>query len=443
MVNFGILVASRTNCSLISNISQRCITSLSQIPSAPPDRILGLTEKFNKDENKNKVNLTVGIYKDEWGQVTTFPSVARAQKIVEMDMFLNKDLSYLPITGSPEYKSNVLKFLFEESVPDYGPQLLQDDRISFIQTLSGTGAIAVTAKLISTFLSKTVWIPDPSWANHSNIFQKNGFTNIQAYSYYKNGDITVEKWLAQLRDNVKNRPAEESQCIVLHACCHNPTGFDPTYQQWGEIMDTIHELDMIPIIDMAYQGLESGSPAKDAYLLRLCLDESRYKSWKHGIFLCQSFAKNMGLYGERVGSLSVVLPKYLPDMKEKVNSQLKTIVRSLYSSPPGYGSKVASLVLSTPTLKEQWYKDVSSMVNRLYSVRYSMYDRLSWPGLIDSEHQHGMFYFTNLSEKQVELLRCKYAIYLTLDGRLSLSGINKSNIEYVCNAFNEVSKTTL
>lgn len=210
-------------------------------------------------------------------------------------------------------------------------------------------------------------------------------------------------------------------------------------------MDTIYELGMIPIIDMAYQGLESGKLIDDAYLLRLCLDTSRYRSWDNGLYLCQSFAKNMGLYGERVGSLSIVAPEHVPGVKEVLDSQLKQIIRSMYSSPPGYGSRVAKLVLSNDKLKYQWYSDVETMVNRLKSVREMIHERLQWEEIVNFEQQHGMFYFTKLGPDIVKKLREQYSIYLTNDGRMSLSGVNKSNVDYLCNSIKAVtsSKTLL
>ncbi|QLQ78154.1 hypothetical protein HG537_0A04010 [Torulaspora globosa] len=416
------------------------VSGIEAIPRAAPDRILGLTEQFANDLCKNKVNLTVGVYKDSWGQVTTLPSVALAQRQIDADVELNTDLSYLPITGCPEYSASVLRFLFGESSPGYGPRLLREDRVSFAQTLSGTGALAVASKLLALFLAETVWIPQPSWPNHWNVFRSNGFADIRSYPYFRDGRLVVDEWLDMLRAQVRSTGARR-HAIVLHACCHNPTGADPTRDEWRKILDTIHELQMIPVIDMAYQGLESGNPPRDAYVLRMCLDESRYECWPNGLFVCQSFAKNMGLYGERVGSLSVVVPPNESGTRERVDSQLKQIVRSAYSSPPGYGSRVATLVLSKPSLRMQWYKDVAFMVGRLNQVRRDMHELLGWPGLTNFEQQHGMFYYTGLSSKQVDLLRSKYSVYMTSDGRLSLSGVNDQNIEYVCKALKAVTRT--
>lgn len=429
-------------------------SSLSRVPRAPPDKVLGLSEHFKKVKNANKIDLTVGIYKDGWGKVTTFPSVAKAQKLIESHLELNKNLSYLPITGSKEFQENVMNFLFKESCPQFGPFYLAHDRISFVQTLSGTGALAVAAKFLALFISRDIWIPDPSWANHKNIFQNNGFENIHRYSYYKDGQIDIDGWIKQLKTFAYNNRVENNRnppCIILHACCHNPTGLDPTKEQWKEIIDTIYELKMVPIIDMAYQGLESGNLLKDAYLLRLCLNVDRYPNWSNGVFLCQSFAKNMGLYGERVGSLSVITPatanngnfnplQQKSPLQQNIDSQLKKIVRGMYSSPPGYGSRVVNVVLSDFKLKQQWFKDVDFMVQRLHHVRKEMFDRLGWPDLTNFAQQHGMFYYTRFSPKQVEILRNNYFVYLTGDGRLSLSGVNDSNVDYLCESLEAVSK---
>ncbi|KAL3239628.1 aspartate transaminase AAT1 [Nakaseomyces bracarensis] len=409
-------------------------STLTQVPMAPPDGVLGLVENYNMDENPNKINLTVGVYKDVWVQVTTFPSVAQAQKIIDMDGQMNTDLSYLPISGCEDFKKHTIDFLYRDGCPHDGPALIDEGRISFVQTLSGTGALAVTAKLISSFISTKIWIPKPSWPNHTNIFKKNGFTDIYNYSYYSEGQLTIDKWLQELRDIVSKDKSGIPNTIVLHACCHNPTGLDPTRKQWEQIIDVIHELKMVPIIDMAYQGLESGNLIDDAYLLRLCLDKSRYRTWPNGLYLCQSFAKNMGLYGERVGSLSIVTPDSIPKIKEILESQLKQIIRSMYSSPPGYGSRVAKLVLSNDKLKYQWYDDVRAMVARLKSVRTMISERLGWEDIINFEQQHGMFYYTNLNPGQVKILRDDFSVYLTNDGRMSLSGVNKSNVDYLCNS---------
>lgn len=412
-------------------------STLSQVPMAPPDGVLGLVETFNADENQNKINLTVGVYKDAWGQVTTFPSVAQAQKIIDIDEQMNTDLSYLPISGCEDFRKHTINFLYRDGCPQYGPALIDEGRISFVQTLSGTGALAVTAKLISSFISKKIWIPKPSWSNHTNIFKNNGFPQIYNYSYYNDGELTIDKWLGELREVVSKDNTGTPHCILLHACCHNPTGLDPTRKQWEKIIDTIHELKIIPIIDMAYQGLESGNLIDDAYLLRLCLDKSRYETWPNGLYLCQSFAKNMGLYGERVGSLSIVTPDNIPQIKEILESQLKQIIRSMYSSPPGYGSRVAKLVLSNDKLKYQWYEDVQAMVARLKSVRTMINERLNWDDITNFEQQHGMFYYTRLKPEQVKTLRDDYSVYLTNDGRMSLSGVNKSNVDYLCKSIKE------
>lgn len=426
------------------------LSLLNQIELAPPDKILGLTEAFNRDPNPDKVNLTVGIYKDNSGKVTTLPAIARAQRIIDHHDVLNRNLSYLPIKGGKDYADSVKNFLYDEScapsaksagyqnTPNYGKDLLANNRISFTQTLSGTGALAICAKFLSLFVSKKVFIPNFSWANHKNIFSSNGFKEFKNYSYYdaKTGQLTVDQWLKDLRAQVSADSSKEPSCIILHACCHNPTGLDPTREDWDKIIDTINELKMIPIIDMAYQGMESGDLIKDAYVLRKCIDPKYV--WDNGIFLCQSFAKNMGLYGERVGSLSIVSPSNAPPtVKEAVDSQLKRIIRSIYSSPPGYGSRVANLVLTDPELKQQWGKDVQNMVARLQGIRNDLAGNLDWSAVNDSQ-QHGMFFFTGFPLKTVQKLRDEYSIYLTDDGRLSLSGINDSNIEYVSDTFKTI-----
>lgn len=416
---------------------RRISTKLRGIPLTPPDKILGLSDAFKRDPHPKKVDLTAGIYKDDSGQVTTLRSVSQAQRILDEDKTLNKDLSYLPITGCKSFERNVLEFLFNQCGGPKGQELLSSNRVSFVQTLSGTGALAVASNFLSQFLTTDVWIPDPSWPNHDNIFERNGFQRVHKLPYYAEGGLVpIDKMIERLRNSVPK--STKPQCIILHACCHNPTGLDPTKEEWVELIDAIHEMQLIPVIDMAYQGMESGDLVHDAHLLRLCLEDTKYQ-WPNGLFLCQSFAKNMGLYGERVGSLSIVIPQGTQnELKEKIDSQLKKIVRGLYSSPPGYGSRVVNMVLETPELRQQWYEDVKEMVERLNCVRAEMHKRLGWRSLLDAERQHGMFYFTNLNSSKVLELKETYSVYLTMDGRLSLSGINSSNIDYVCEALKHV-----
>ncbi|AAS50733.2 ABL038Wp [Eremothecium gossypii ATCC 10895] len=404
--------------------------ALGRVPEAMPDQILGLTERFNQDRNPHKVNLTVGIYKDDNGEVTSFPSVARAQRMVEGQR--GGRLAYLPIAGCPSYGARVSDFLYSECAPQ-GREFLASGCVSFMQTLSGTGALSLASLFLSNFISKTIWVPQPSWANHMNIFKLNGFEEVRRYRYYEDGAVDVDSWLAQLERAAADRPYP--QCILLHACCHNPTGVDPTREQWSRILSVINGLGMVPIVDMAYQGLESGDLRADAYLLRMCLEHR----WDNGLYVCHSFAKNMGLYGERVGSLSVVHPLGQFQAKAATDSQLKCIIRASYSSPPSYGSRVATTVLSVPEIKQQWHEDVHGMCNRLWSVRCMLHEKLRWPKLIDSTSQHGMFYYTGIGPDAVDTLREKYSVYLTKDGRLSLAGINTGNVDYVARALRNVS----
>ncbi|AMD18865.1 HBL037Wp [Eremothecium sinecaudum] len=403
---------------------------LSSIPRARPDSILGLLEEFNQDQHPMKIDLTAGVYMDNSGKNSPLTAVNQAQLLLEQSG-ANKSLSYLPITGCPSFTNNVLKFLYTESAPN-GKKFLDSDSISCIQTLGGTGALTLASVFLSSFVSDTLWLPQLTWANHCNVFSHNGFSDIRYYTYYEDGEVNVDGWCDQLRAVLTSKSArsDSPHSIVLHACCHNPTGMDPTIEQWSMIIPLINELGMVPIIDMAYQGLDSGNPDKDAYLLRLCLEYE----WPNGLYLCQSFAKNMGLYSARVGSLSIVHPIRFPESKTQVDSQLKRIVRSLYSSPPRYGSMIATTILTNKNLKQQWYMDVKAIRDRLWLVRNTLHERLNWPRLIDKNTQHGMFYYSGLSPKQVNTLRKECSVYVTEDGRISLSGINSRNVDYVCEA---------
>ena len=440
---------------LVNNV--RSISTLNNLPKEQKDPILGLASVIKADPNPNKVNLTVGIYKDDSGTTPIFSSVQQAISKIH-----NKSLAYLPILGSVQYTSLVKKFLFQESM-HVEPQQRYDDIVT-VQTFSGTGALAVCAHFLKTYTNKKILLPNITWGNHKNIYTKSGFEEIQPYRYYNKDapqSVDVEGMLADMekfaaKNSVSSSSSSSSSsfssssatgkglsprsCVLVHACCHNPTGLDPTPEQWDRIFAKIHELQLVPIVDMAYQGLTTGNLVEDVAFLGKHINKY---PWEHGFYLCQSFAKNLGLYGERIGSLSMVLPPNVTKpVRENIMLGLERVVRSQYSSPGIHGQEIVTHVLANKELKQQWFADVEKMHARINGIRKLLHEKLkhipNFANVYNEKTQHGMFYFSNLEKPQIAQLRELYSIYLTEDGRISLSGLNSKNMDYVCKAIEKV-----
>lgn len=405
------------------------------IPQAPPDPILGITEVFNKDNNPKKVNLSVGAYRDDRGKPFVLPSIKMASEILYHQ---EENKEYTGITGSSRYNALVQKFLFSNH--KYGGLLYNDGRIVTSQSISGTGALKIAGEFLKIWSpypdAKSIYIPNPTWANHVSIFTNSGLTP-KYYTYLdsKTRSINMDSLIKDLSN------AEMGSSVLLHACCHNPTGLDPTKEDWSKIITVIKERSLIPIIDIAYQGFQSSDLQKDLFLLEL-FNKEIYEGNLPTAIICQSFAKNMGLYGERIGSLSIITSS--ESISKKIDSQIKKIIRSIYSSPSIHGSKLVEIVLSNPKIYSQWEKDILTMSNRIKDMRYKLHSLLlsknsnmNWDHLI---RQNGMFCYTGLNEGHIQKLASKFSIYATMDGRFSISGINNGNIEYLANAIDEVTK---
>jgi len=398
--------------------SVRSVSVWAHIPAGPPDPILGVTEAFKADTSPNKINLGVGAYRDENGKPYVLPSVKKAEAILVTN---NVNKEYAPITGEAEFSKLAATLAYgEDSTP------LNENRIAATQSISGTGALRVGGAFIARHYPhenrKIIYIPKPSWGNHNPVFRDSGL-EVRGYRYFDKDTVGLD--FQGLKEDLKAAP---EQCIVLlHACAHNPTGVDPTPEQWKEISDIVKEKRLFPFFDMAYQGFASGSTSKDAFAVRHFVKEGQQ------IALAQSFAKNMGLYGERVGAFSLVTSS--PEERAKVESQIKIIVRPMYSNPPIHGARIVSTILSTPDLYRQWEQEVKGMADRIISMREKLYDSLTkdlgtpgnW-GHIKS--QIGMFSFTGLTQPQTKALAEKAHVYMTADGRISMAGLNANNIQY-------------
>ncbi|KAG9772227.1 Aspartate aminotransferase, mitochondrial [Exophiala dermatitidis] len=393
------------------------------VKEGPPDAILGITEAYKKDPFPEKINLGVGAYRDDNGKPYVLPSVkAGEEKVVSS----GHDKEYAGITGVPA-------FIKAAAVLAYGPDSkpIKEDRIAITQSISGTGALRIGGAFLQRHYpaAKAIYIPTPSWANHKAVFSDSGL-EVKQYKYYNKDTIGLD--FEGMVSDLKAAP--EGSIVLLHACAHNPTGIDPTPEQWRQISDVVKEKGHYPFFDMAYQGFASGDTDKDAYPVRLFVEQG------HGLALAQSFAKNMGLYGERVGAFSIVCES--AEEKKRVESQIKIIVRPLYSNPPIHGARIATEILSDPKLNKQWLGEVKGMADRIIKMRALLKKNLQELG---SKHnwdhitnQIGMFAYTGLTPEQMEKLAKEHSVYATKDGRISVAGITTGNVKRLAEAIYKV-----
>ena len=385
------------------------------------DPILSLVETFKQDERSNKVNLGIGVYYTDEGKLPLLDCV----KIVEDEIAAaHTPRAYLPMEGLAGYRKACQNLLFGEN-----SEAVSSGRVATIQTLGGSGALKVGADFLRKYFPKAkVYVSDPTWANHIGIFEGAGF-EVGAYPYYSknHGGVRFEK----MTEFLKGLP--EHDIVLLHPCCHNPTGVDLTPAQWDEVLDIIKNRKLIAFMDIAYQGLGDGLE-QDAYAIR------RAEQIGLSFFVSNSFSKNLSLYGERVGGLSAVCPD--KEQAELVYGQLKFTVRRIYSSPPSHGGHVVDKVMNTPELYKQWTEEVEVMRQRIAQMRTQLVAVLNEkvPGRDFSyfTKQRGMFSFTGLNPEQVDRLRNEFAVYLVKSGRMCVAGLNSKNIDYIANAFAEV-----
>ncbi|BEI81129.1 hypothetical protein CcaverHIS002_0202890 [Cutaneotrichosporon cavernicola] len=395
--------------------SNACIEFWRGVPMGPPDPILGVTEAFRRDTNKYKINVGVGAYRDENGKPYVLDSVRKAEDILHSQ---RSDKEYLPITGLNDFLGLAAKLAYG---PDSKP--LKENRIAVVQSISGTGALRIGMEFCSAFYPgvRAIYLPKPTWGAHPAIAEKAGLS-IRRYRYFdeKTMGLNFEGLKADLED------AFDGSIILLHACAQNPTGVDPTPEQWKEIEEIIRRKQHLPFFDMAYQGFASGDVDVDAFALRYFVEKG------HQVALCQSFAKNLGLYGERAGTFSMITSS--PEERERVVSQLKRVIRPLYSSPPLHPAQLVATILGDPALYAQWLGEVKKMADRIIDMRHKLYNRLielqtpgSWEHI---KSQIGMFSFTGLTPEQVDILGKYASIWMTRDGRISMAGLNDHNLEY-------------
>ncbi len=380
------------------------------------DPILSLVEKFMADPRSHKVNLSIGIYFDEQGRLPVLDSVRAAEVERAKEA---KPRGYLPMEGLAEYRQGVQHLLF-----GHDQQLLK--RIATIQTLGGSGALKIGADFIKKwFPTSKVYVSNPTWDNHKSIFEGAGF-EVGTYPYYDSEKIDIK--FDEMIAFFKTLP--ENTVLILHPCCHNPTGVDLSHEQWDQVLEIIKTQKLIPFMDIAYQGF-GDNLEKDAYAIRKAVEMGL------SLFVSNSFSKNLSLYGERVGGLSVVCPT--EDECRLVFGQLKAGVRRVYSSPPAHGGYITAAVMNTPELFAKWDSEVAQMRDRIKAMRQKLYEALSskLPGRNFDYFikQRGMFSYTGLNPEQVQRLQDEFAVYLVGSGRMCVAGLNESNIDYVAEAF--------
>ncbi len=393
------------------------------IHPAPPDAILGLSEAFRQEPNPKKINLSVGVYQDNTGKTPILESVHKAGQLV---LERQKSMSYLPIPGSPAYAAAVQQLLFGK-----GHEVEASGRAATSHTPGGTGALRVAADFIHQQMPKaTVWLTQPTWPNHPQIFAAAGVPT-KNFPYFdpKTNSLAFEEAIAA----IQKMPAGD--VIMLHGCCHNPTGIDPTPEQWKKLADAVHERGLLPLLDFAYQGFAEGI-AEDAAGLKAFARPGAE------LIVCSSFSKNFGLYCERVGALTVVAKD--KNAANAVQSQVKVCIRANYSNPPAHGAELVITVLSEPELRQLWEKEVAGMRGRINGMRELLVKTLKAKGVPGDysfiTRQRGMFSFSGLTPPQVEALKTKHAIYIVGSGRINVAGITDQNIGPLCDAIAEVVK---
>jgi len=391
------------------------------VEMAPRDPILGLNEQFNADTNPAKVNLGVGVYTDENGKLPLLACVKAAEAQLNEAA---RARGYLPIDGIAAYDKAVQGLVFGEGSP-----LLAAGRVATVQALGGTGGLKVGADFLKRLNpGAKVLISDPSWENHRALFTNAGFT-VETYPYYdadKKG-VNFEAMLACLS------AAAAGTVVVLHACCHNPTGYDISAAQWEQVIAAAKARGLVAFLDMAYQGFGDGI-AEDGAVI------SQFVAAGIDFFVSTSFSKSFSLYGERVGALSVVCES--KEETARVLSQLKIVIRTNYSNPPTHGAQVVATVLTTPTLRAQWEAELAGMRDRIKAMRVALVARLKAAGVTSDVSfittQRGMFSYSGLSKPQMERLRSEFGVYGVDSGRICVAALNEKNIGYVTESIAKV-----
>ena len=402
---------------------QKPTSAWSIIKPVPGDPILGVNVEYNKDTNPNKVNLSIGAYKDDQGNPYTLKCVQKAVDKYDEDKVNHE---YLPIGGSPEFVNHAINLAYKSDFK-------YKNNLAAVQTLSGSGALRIGDRFLFDFYPyhKKIYFSKPTWGNHLAV-AKCARLEIGEYRYYdpKTLDVDFEGMVEDLEK------LEEHSIVLLHACAHNPTGVDLNHEQWQKVLEIVKKKKILPFFDMAYQGFATGDVEEDAYALRLFANEGM------DLLLAQSFSKNMGLYGERIGCLSVLTQN--EEQKIAVKTNLERIIRSEYSNPPKFGAMIVNYVMGDVELRKEWDEEITMMGHRIRDMRELLKKKLeetgskrNWDSIT---RQKGMFSYTGFTPEQCDRLKNEFHIYCIRNGRISIPGLNPGNVEYVAKAFHEITK---
>lgn len=391
------------------------------IKAAPADPILGLGEAFKAETRSNKINLGIGVYKDDKGDTPIMAAVKQAeQRLFDIEMTKN----YLSIDGVAEFNARTKELLF-----GVDSEIVKQNRARTVQSLGGTGALRIAAEFVKRQTkAQNVWISTPTWPNHNAIFNAVGMT-IREYRYYdaEHKALDWDNLIADLSH------AGEGDVVLLHGCCHNPTGIDPTAAQWKQLAEMSAQKGWLPLFDFAYQGLANGLE-EDAVGLRT------FAANHKELLVASSYSKNFGLYSERVGAFTLVAENEAVSFTAL--TQVKAIIRTLYSNPASHGAATVSIVLDDPKLRAEWEAELTEMRERIKKMRHKFVDLLKEYGAQQDFsfiiEQNGMFSFSGLTAEQVDRLKDEFAIYAVRSGRINVAGITEENIRYLCESITKV-----
>lgn len=394
-------------------------STLSPLPSDP---IFGLTTLFQQDPHPKKVNLSIGVYTNEVGKTVVFDAITQVQNQLHQE---NLKLDYQPIEGNALLIDETLKLVMGDNLCN-----LPRERFFGAQAIGGTGALRIGAEFLSQTSEKNVYVSDPTWPIHHLVFQHAGM-NVHTYPYYNSAEHKLS--FGEMKDSIKRM--SPGSVIVLHACCHNPTGVDPSEEEWKELSTLILQQKVFPFFDLAYQGFGKGI-IEDVFPIHQFIRDG------HELFIACSFSKNFGLYGER-GGCFLALTKD-PSISKTLGTHIKPVIRGLYSNPPLTAGRLVSRVLSNPTLRKSWLEELAKMRQRIESTRTTFIELLSQrvprSDFSYLSHQNGMFSIMGITKPLVERLRKEYGIYLPDNGRISIPGLNPQNIEYAADSIAKVFK---
>ncbi|MBL4900308.1 MAG: aspartate/tyrosine/aromatic aminotransferase [Colwellia sp.] len=390
------------------------------LQALPADPILGLIAKYREDTNPKKIDLGVGVYKNEAGDTTVLSCVKKAERY-RTDTETSK--VYISPTGSALFNEEMSKLIFGHH------KVLLENRTRTFSTPGGTGALRVAAEFINSCKAgATIWVSNPTWANHNAVFEAAGLT-IKTYPYYdyENKTIDFDGMLAQLKK------VSSDDAVLLHACCHNPSGMDLTNEQWQQVAEVAKDVGFTPLVDMAYQGFGSGLD-EDAYGLRLLAENVKE------MIVCTSCSKNFGLYRERIGACTLIAET--SNSADLVASVLAYVIRGIYSMPPAHGAALVETILSSSELTTEWHSELKKMRDRINGNRQLLVDKLKENGVTRDfsfiTRQAGMFSFLGITPAQVQQLQDEYSIYMVDSSRISIAGIANRNVDYLAQSIAKV-----